>query len=183
MNPRRFKAARWSALCVGVVVLALVAVLATRPPATMVMADSPLVGKSAPPIVAKTFSGSTISLASLRGKWVLVNFFASWCDACRAEEPQLETFLYARPRGARTDVLGVLFGDSEGNGKAFQASEGATWPSVVDAGGVIASVYGVGSLPRSYLVDPSGRIVASIDGAVTSSDLVRWIEQEQADQQ
>jgi cytochrome c biogenesis protein CcmG, thiol:disulfide interchange protein DsbE len=183
MNRRRFKVARWSALCVGVAVLALVAVLATRPPATMVMADSPLVGKSAPPIVAKTFSGSTVSLASLRGKWVLVNFFASWCDACRTEEPQLEAFLYAHPGGARTDVLGVLFGDSEGNGKAFQASEGATWPSVVDEGGIIASDYGVGSLPRSYLVDPSGRIVASIEGAVTSSDLVRWIEQEQAEQQ
>jgi thioredoxin-like negative regulator of GroEL len=51
---------------------------------------------------------------------------------------------------------------------------------VVDNGGTIASVYGVGSLPRSYLVNPSGRVVASIDGAVTSSDLVLWIEQEQS---
>jgi cytochrome c biogenesis protein CcmG/thiol:disulfide interchange protein DsbE len=183
MSRRRFKTARWSALVVGVAVLALVAVLATRPPATMVMADSPLLGKPAPPIVARTFSGSPISLASLRGRWVLVNFFASWCDACRSEEPQLEEFLYAHPGGARTDVLGVLYGDSEGNGKAFQASEGATWPSVVDGEGLIASDYGVGALPRSYLVDPSGRVVASIDGAVTSSDLVRWIEQEQANQQ
>jgi cytochrome c biogenesis protein CcmG/thiol:disulfide interchange protein DsbE len=183
MSRRRFKAARWSALGVGVVALSLVAVLATRPPATMVMADSPLVGKPAPPIVAKTFTGSTISLASLRGRWVLVNFFASWCDACRSEEPQLETFLYAHPGGARTDVLGVLYGDTEQDGKVFQASEGATWPSVVDESGLIASDYGVGSLPRSYLVDPSGRIVASIDGAVTSSDLVRWIVQEQANQQ
>jgi cytochrome c biogenesis protein CcmG/thiol:disulfide interchange protein DsbE len=176
----RFKAARWSALCVGLAALALVAVLATRPPATMVMADSPLVGKPAPPIVAKTFAGPTISLESLRGRWVLVNFFASWCDACQTEEPQLEAFLYTHPGGVRTDVLGVLYGDSEGNGKAFQASEGATWPSVVDDGGQIASIYGVGSLPRSYLVDPGGRVVASIDGAVTSSDLVAWIEQEQA---
>jgi cytochrome c biogenesis protein CcmG/thiol:disulfide interchange protein DsbE len=180
MSRRHFKAARWSALCVGVVTVALVAVLATRPPATMVMADSPLVGRPAPAIVAETFSGSTISLASLHGRWVLVNFFASWCDACRSEEPQLEAFLYAHPGGASTDVLGVLYGDSEGNGKAFQSAEGATWPSVVDDGGMIASDYGVGSLPRSYLVDPAGRVVASIDGAVTSSDLVSWIEQEQA---
>lgn len=180
MSGRRFKAARWSALGVGIVALALVAVLATRPPATMVMADSPLVGKTAPPIVAKTFGGSTISLASLRGRWVLVNFFASWCDACRTEDPQLEAFLYTHPGGVRTDVLGVLYGDTVGNGKAFQEAEGATWPSVVDNGGTIASVYGVGSLPRSYLVNPIGRVVASIEGAVTSSDLVVWIEQEQA---
>jgi cytochrome c biogenesis protein CcmG/thiol:disulfide interchange protein DsbE len=116
----------------------------------------------------------------MRGRWVLVNFFASWCDACRQEEPQLEQFLYARPGGVRTDVLGVLYGDTEGDGKSFQASEGATWPSVVDNGGLIASDYGVGSLPRSYLVSPTGQIVASIDGAVTSTDLVHWIDQEEA---
>ncbi|MGC9961534.1 MAG: redoxin domain-containing protein [Acidimicrobiales bacterium] len=177
---RRFRAARWSALGVGVVAISLVAVLATRPPANMVMADSPLVGKAAPPIEAKSFSGPAVSLASMRGRWVLVNFFASWCDACRQEEPQLEQFLYARPGGVRTDVLGVLYGDTEGNGKSFQASQGATWPSVVDNGGLIASNYGVGSLPRSYIVSPSGQVVASVDGAVTSAELVRWIEQEQA---
>lgn len=180
MSRRGFRAARWSSLGVGLVVLALVAVLATRPPATMVMADSPLVGKPAPSIVATSLRGSTVSLRSMRGRWVLVNFFASWCDACREEEPQLEQFLYARPNGARTDVLGVLYGDTEGDGRSFQASEGASWPSVVDNGGLIAAEYGVGSLPRSYLVSPGGQVVASIDGAVTSADLVRWIEQEQA---
>jgi cytochrome c biogenesis protein CcmG/thiol:disulfide interchange protein DsbE len=146
----------------------------------MVMADSPLVGKPAPAIVARSFTGSTISLSSMRGRWVLVNFFASWCDACKQEEPQLEQFLYAHPGGARTQVLGVLYGDTEGDGKSFQSAEGATWPSVVDNGGLIALDYGVGALPRSYLLNPSGKVVASIDGAVTSTDLVRWIEQEQA---
>jgi cytochrome c biogenesis protein CcmG/thiol:disulfide interchange protein DsbE len=180
MTRPRFKAARWSALGVALVAVVLVSVLATRRPATMVMADSPLVGKPAPAIVAESFAGSTISLSSMRGRWVLVNFFASWCDACRQEEPQLESFLYSHPGGSRTDVLGVLFGDSESDGKAFQAAEGASWPSVVDNGGVIASSYGVGSLPRSYLVDPTGRVVASIEGAVTASDLERWIQQEQA---
>ncbi len=180
MRSQRFKVARWSAAGVAVAAVALVAVLATRPPATMVMADSPLVGKTAPPIVAKSFSGSVISLDSMRGRWVIVNFFASWCTVCAQEDPQLEQFLYARPGGARTGVLGVLYGDSEGNGRAFQAAEGATWPSVVDGSGLIAEAYGVGSLPRSYLVDPSGRVVASIEGAVTSSEVVTWIEQEQA---
>ncbi|HXY43437.1 MAG TPA: redoxin domain-containing protein, partial [Acidimicrobiales bacterium] len=124
MSGRRFRTARSSALGVAVVAVALVAVLATRPPATMVMADSPLVGKPAPPIVATSFyprTGSTVSLSSMRGRWVLVNFFASWCDACRQEEPQLEQFLYARPGGLRTDVLGVLFGDTESDGRSLQA--------------------------------------------------------------
>ena len=95
MSPERaprFKAARWSALGVGVVGTALVAVLATRPPASMYMADSPLVGKPAPAIVAKSFAGPTVTLSSMRGRWVLVNFFAPWCSACQQEEPQLEQF-------------------------------------------------------------------------------------------
>jgi cytochrome c biogenesis protein CcmG, thiol:disulfide interchange protein DsbE len=175
---RRFRTARWSALGVAVVVVALVAVLASRPPATMVMADSPLVGKQAPAIDSTTFTGKRLSLTAMRGRWVLVNFFASWCDACRQEEPQLEQFLYSRPDGVRTAVLGVLYGDTEGDGKAFQAAEGATWPAVVDPGGSIASSYGVGSLPRSYLVSPAGRVVASVEGAVTASDLVHWIDEE-----
>jgi len=180
VSKSRFKVARWSALGVALITVVLVSVLATRQPATMVMADSPLVGKPAPAIVARSFSGTSVSLSSMRGRWVLVNFFASWCDACRQEEPQLEAFLYARPGGARTDVLGVLYSDSEANGKAFQSAEGATWPSVVDNGGVIASDYGVGTLPRSYLVDPAGRVVASVEGAVTATELERWIQTEQA---
>ena len=116
----------------------------------------------------------------MHGRWVVVNFFASWCDASRQEEPQLEQFLYSRPGGQRTDILGVLYGDTESDGSAFQSSEGATWPAVVDPGGLIASEYGVGTLPRSFLVDPAGRIVASIEGAVSSPQLNRWIAQETA---
>lgn len=177
---RRFRTARWSALGVGIVTIALISVLATRQPANMVIASSPLVGKPAPAIVGKSFSGPKVSLRAFRGKWVLVNFFASWCDACRVEEPQLETFLYSRPGGARTEVLGVLFGDTASDGRSFQRQEGATWPSVADSGGTIASNYGVGSLPRSFIVDPAGRVVASITGAVTATDLDRWIEQQQS---
>jgi cytochrome c biogenesis protein CcmG/thiol:disulfide interchange protein DsbE len=179
MRPKS-RTARWSALGVGVVVLVLVAVLATRQQASMVMANSPLVGRLAPPISAPSFSGRTVSLSSLRGRWVVVNFFAPWCDQCRQEEPQLEQFLYSRPDGRPTAVLGVLYGDTEADGRSFQSSAGASWPAVVDPNGLIASAYGVGSLPRSFLVDPSGRVVASIEGAVSSPQLDRWIEQEAA---
>jgi cytochrome c biogenesis protein CcmG/thiol:disulfide interchange protein DsbE len=141
-------------------------------------ADSPLLDKPAPAIVAKSFSGPVVSLTAFRGRWVLVNFFASWCDACQQEEPQLEQFLYSRPDGTRPQVLGVLYGDSESNGKSFQQSEGATWPSVVDPGGTIASNWGIGSLPHSYLVNPSGTVVESILGPVTSAGLDQEIAQQ-----
>ncbi|MDA8038210.1 MAG: TlpA disulfide reductase family protein [Actinomycetota bacterium] len=171
MRRRPAHLARWSALLVGAVGILLVAVLATRQPASLVLADSPLLGRPAPAIDATSFSGRQVRLSSMRGRFVLVNFFAPWCLQCQEEAPQLEAFLYTRPGGALTGVLGVLYGDTLADGKAFQSAEGATWPSVVDPAGMIASRYGVGSLPRSFLVDPSGRIVECIVGAVTAAEL------------
>ncbi len=169
---RRFAVARWSAATVFVVVAVLVAVLATRPPASEQVAQSPLVGKIAPPLAGQTLvSGSTVRLDSYRHDWVLVNFFASWCTECQSEEPQLERFLFSTPAGVHPEIIGVLYGDTRSDGIAFQRSEGATWPSISDPGGRIASLWGVGSLPRSYLVEPGGRVVACILGGITASQL------------
>lgn len=169
---RRFAVARWSALGVLVVVGVLVAVLATRPSAAEQVTQSPLLGKPAPALAGRTLSGDRrVSLASYRHRWVLVNFFASWCTVCVAETPQIERFYYSRPDGQRPVVIGVLYGDTVADGIAFARNEGATWPAISDPGGNIASNWGVASLPRSYLVAPDGRVVAAILGGITSSQL------------
>lgn len=171
--------ARWSALGALVVAACLIAVLATRQPATEQLVQSPLVGKVAPALAGPALSGGPIvRLASYRHRFVLVNFFASWCTVCQEEEPQLERFLYSRPGGARPMVLGVLYGDTRADGVAFQRSEGATWPSVDDPNGQIASAWGVASLPRSYLVAPGGRIVACILGGITASQLDQLVRRQ-----
>ena len=176
---RRFAVARWSAAGVFVVVAVLIAVLATRQPASEQVVQSPLVGKTAPALAGPDLSsGSVVQLDSYRHRWVLVNFFASWCTVCKSEDPQLERFLYSKPGGARPAVIGVLYGDTRGDGIAFQRSEGATWPSVSDPGGQIASAWGVGSLPRSYLVAPGGRIVACVLGGITASQLDQLLAHE-----
>jgi cytochrome c biogenesis protein CcmG/thiol:disulfide interchange protein DsbE len=172
-------AARWSAFAVGLVVIVLVAVLATRAPATTTEAYSPLVGRLAPGFTAPTFAGSPLRLSSFRGKWVLLNFFAPWCEQCREEEPSLEAFLYTRPGGARTAVVGVLYGDTLADGVSFQRQQGASWTSVVDRHGLIASTYGVGGLPRSYLIAPDGSVAAALVGAVTVAGLESIIRVEQ----
>ncbi len=179
---RRWAVARWSAGATLLVVAVLVAVLATRQPTGEQVVQTPLVGKQAPPLVGPALTGGhLVHLGDYRHTWVLVNFFASWCTVCQAEEPQLERFLYSRPDGVRPAVLGVLYGDTVSDGVAFQRSEGATWPSISDPGGTIASAWGVGSLPRSYLVAPGGRIVACVLGGITSSQLDQLLVRKAAD--
>lgn len=163
--------ARWWALGIGIVALVLVALLATRRPAEDAVASTPLLGHPAPPIAGRSLSGAPVSLAAMRGEFVVVNFYASWCPACRAEVPQLLTFLYHHPAGAKVAVLGVVFGDTAADAAAFSRSTGATWPSVPDPSGRLAIAYGVSGPPESFLVAPDGRVVARVIGSVTAASL------------
>lgn len=168
--PRRRKSSvRWAAIAVALVTIVLVAVLATRPQAGETVAPSPLVGQLAPAISGSTLTGGVASLSALRGRYVLVNFYASWCPPCRTETPQLVKFAFSRPAGQRVAVLGVVFADTPGNAAAFEHQVGATWPSVVDPSGKLAIAYGVNDPPQSFLVAPDGRVVARIVGGVTAT--------------
>ncbi len=164
--------ALWWASGVAVAAVALVAVLAASPAAENVTSPTPLLGKQAPAIAGTSITGGgRVSLAGDRGHYVVVNFFASWCQPCQLEEPQLADFLSHHDRRHAVDVLGVVFGDSSANAAAFMRENGATWPAVDDASGQIAVDYGVDDPPQSFIVDPSGRVVVKIVGGVTTSGL------------
>jgi cytochrome c biogenesis protein CcmG/thiol:disulfide interchange protein DsbE len=111
----------------------------------------------------------------LRGRFVLVNFFASWCPPCRSESPDLVRFAYSRPDGQKVALLGVVYGDTASNAAAFERQVGATWPSVVDPGERIAISYGVDDPPQSFLVAPNGRVVDRILGGVSVAGLDRLV--------
>jgi cytochrome c biogenesis protein CcmG/thiol:disulfide interchange protein DsbE len=153
----------------------LVAVLASRPAATQT-ASSFLTGKPAPPVSGRNLTGGVSSLATMRGRWVLLNFFASWCPPCRSESPELLRFAYSHPGGERVAVLGVVYGDTASNAAAFERQVGATWPSVIDPGEQIAISYGVDDPPQSFLIAPDGRVVDRILGGVTAGGLDRLVE-------
>ncbi|MHB1889972.1 MAG: TlpA family protein disulfide reductase [Acidimicrobiales bacterium] len=159
---------RWIAVGVLVVIAGIVAVLATRPQATATEVITPLVGKKAPPIDATTVTGAPFRLSAYRGRFVVLNFFATWCPPCRTEEPHLVSFAYQHRSPAGPALVGVVFADTASNARAFFASTGATWPAVADPSGRIALAYGVRGPPETFVIAPDGLVVAHIDGPVTA---------------
>jgi cytochrome c biogenesis protein CcmG/thiol:disulfide interchange protein DsbE len=145
--------------------------MASAKPSSQQGASSPLIGKPAPAISGKSLSGDgNYSLTQFRGKWVLVNFAASWCVPCREETPQLKDF-YAQHGGAEPDVvLAVAYDESDlGNLASYLRAQDASWPAINDGQAVVE--YGVSGIPESYLVDPEGTVVAKYLGGVTTKEI------------
>jgi thiol-disulfide isomerase/thioredoxin len=163
------------AIGVGLALIAFVAVLATRTTEPGTVASSPLTGQPAPKIAAvDVMNGHKVNLASERGHYVVVAFFASWCPPCAAETPQLVAFLFAE-RKIHASVLSVIYDDTVSNAVQFLRSYGADWPTVADVSGSIAAEYGVDNPPEAFVVAPSGRVVAKITGGASEQRLLQIV--------
>lgn len=168
---RRSHLVLWSTVGVACVAAVLVAVLATSSPAGQVSAGSPLIGKSAPAISGRSLlGGGPVQLSQLRGKWVLVNFAASWCVPCRQEMPELSAFEADHAGAGNATILTVGYDSTDLSSLAsLLKGDKADWPAVDDVSADVS--YGVGPLPESYLVDPQGTVVAKYDGGVVATQL------------
>ncbi|MGH9059543.1 MAG: TlpA family protein disulfide reductase [Acidimicrobiales bacterium] len=168
-RPRR-RLVLWISLGVAVALAVLVAVLATSGPVSQQAADSPLVGKAAPGVNGPAAGGRTVSLAGSSGKWVLVNFAASWCVPCQAELPQLLLFAHQHAAAGDATILTVEYDQSDlARLRALLRDRGASWPAVDDQGAVVD--YGVTGIPESYLVDPQGTVVEKLTGGVQAGQV------------
>ena len=101
--------------------------------------------------------GGSESLADYRGRWVLVNFWASWCDPCREEAPALQRF-QQRHGGPGFTVLGIDSRDLSDDGRAFVEQYGLTYPQLRDGDGAAAGDFGTTGVPENYLIDPAGKV-------------------------
>jgi cytochrome c biogenesis protein CcmG/thiol:disulfide interchange protein DsbE len=156
---------------IAVLVALLVAVLATRAPNTERVTKSPLLGKLAPAIAGETLDGGTFDLASQRGRWVVVNFFATWCTPCLEEHPELAAFDEGHAAAGDAAVVSVLFDDTPDNARDEFAKRGGDWPVVIDEEGAVGVAYGVARVPESFLVAPDGTVVQRLVGGVTAAQL------------
>ena len=110
------------------------------------------------------------SLADYRGRWVLVNIWASWCVPCRAEAPELEQFQRQHGGGGFT-VLGIDSRDLSGDGREFVKRFDLSYPQLRDGDGDAAHEYGTTGVPENYLVDPRGKVRLVVVGPVSADSL------------
>ena len=118
--------------------------------------------------------GGPVSLSAFRGRPVIVNFFASWCQDCRAELGAVAAV--ARTNSGRVEVIGVDSNEtSEATAAQLLAAAGAVYPVAVDANAEVATRYLVQALPVSYFLDASGKVVGAALGPQTVASLERWV--------
>jgi peroxiredoxin len=122
-----------------------------------------LLAAHAPDFTLKTLDGRTVRLQDLRGKVVLLNFWATWCAPCREEMPALETL--ARELGPRgLTVVGVNFKESKPDVEAFVRQHELGFRMLLDGEGRLAKRYQVYALPVTLLVDRRGMVVGTVVG-------------------
>ena len=115
-------------------------------------------------------------LADYRGRPVIVNFWASWCNPCRKEFPLLKQALRDH-RAQHLAVIGVTYQDIPSDSRAFVKQKQATWPQGIDDGGAVASAFGVRAIPQSFFVRADGTIAARVFGFTNESALARPLAQ------
>ena len=165
-------------LAIGLITVLLVAVLdngseggGSMRGAVVDGSDAAEVGAPAPDFSLPALDGDgDVRLADFRGRPVIVNFWASWCNPCRDEFPLLRQALRDH-RAERLAVVGVTYRDIPDDSRDFVSRTKATWPQAVDDDRAVANAFGVRSIPLTFFVRPDGTIAARVFGFTTEAAL------------
>ncbi|MGH2425026.1 MAG: TlpA family protein disulfide reductase [bacterium] len=166
---------RWQKVVIWGIVAAVLAILGVAVARERPQWSSPLVGRPAPDFSLALFDGRTMRLSDLRGRVVIINFWASWCTACRQEAPVLEwAWKTYRPRGVV--LIGVNIWDRREDALGMMREFGKTYPNGPDSTGRVLQDYGVIGVPETFIIDQRGQIVVKHLGPVTRELLVSQLE-------
>jgi cytochrome c biogenesis protein CcmG/thiol:disulfide interchange protein DsbE len=113
-------------------------------------------------------SERTAKLANWRGKVVMVNFYAGWCDACQVEAPLIRR-AQAELEAHGGTVLGVTYDDSISDAQSYLSQYHVSFPVLRDPSGTFAQAYGVTGVPQTFLIDRQGRVVAELPNQLNAS--------------
>ena len=131
-------------------------------------------GTPAPALRLEGLDGRPVDLAALRGRPVVVNFWATWCEPCVREFPLLARAATAH-RADRLAVVGVLTGDRPAEARAFVRRHRATWPVGIDPAGATAAAWRAVGLPHTYFIRPDGTLASHQLGELTQAALDRQL--------
>ena len=168
-------------VAIGIVLVAGVAWLwASRVPTVEPFAGgnglppAPAVGHPAPDITLTTVTGESFALSELRGKPVVLNFWATWCPPCRAELPELQAA--SQRYAGQLDIIGVNQAEPAEGVAAFAQQFGLTFPIPLDANADTSRRYAVRSLPTTFFVDRAGVIRHIQSGPLTEATLAQALQ-------
>ena len=119
-----------------------------------------------------TLAGEPVTLSDYRGKWVLLNFWATWCPPCVEEMPYLNQLAAERD----LIVLGVNFNEDRERVAQFVAEKGIDFPILLEPDDITLLFYGVRGLPRTFLIAPDGTLARSVIGALRPAEFGAWLD-------
>lgn len=136
---------------------------------------APVEGAQAPDFTLRNLAGESVRLGDLRGRVVLVNFWATWCESCRLEMPMFEE-AYERYGSPSLEVVAVDFDEPLEDVKAFLDELGLSFHILLDPDGKVERLYRVIGIPTSFFVDPEGTIRVEHVGPLDEELLDRYLE-------
>jgi cytochrome c biogenesis protein CcmG/thiol:disulfide interchange protein DsbE len=171
------RSARLVALVVGLALVALLGLMiwGIGKRAAGTVGSVPVAVRPAPAISLTLLDGTPFDLSAVRGKPVVVNFWASWCIPCEEEAAVLEQG--SRAYKDRAVFVGVNVQDTDPLARDFLRRFGVTYPNGRDATGAIAVEYGMSGVPETYFVDRDGRLVRKWQGALDEARLRSFLDE------
>ncbi|NPA31607.1 MAG: TlpA family protein disulfide reductase [Chloroflexi bacterium] len=158
----------------GMILLGLAAwVFLRRAAARSAAAGSLVVGQPAPDFTLRTLTGDEVRLGDQRGRVVVLNLWATWCEPCKAEMPLLQALAVRHPDDLV--VLGVNYGEEPETVAAFVDEYGLTFPILLDPQHQVVRLYGVRGLPTTVFIDAQGRVQGVHLGALDAAALRKYL--------